>query len=69
MNFVIYAGVKLFTLFLLMLAGGVFLKALDRLIFPEIDFAAELERENGAVAIVVAAAIVAWAVALALVLG
>ena len=69
MNFLVYAGVKLFTLLLLMLAGGLFLKALDRLIFPEVDFAHELRENNEAVAKVVAAAILAWAIALALVLG
>jgi len=68
-NFAVYALLKLFTLALLFACGGVFLAYLDRIIFPRVSFEEELSQGNRAVAIVVAAAILSWGLALALVLG
>jgi len=68
-NFAVYAILKLFVLFLFFACGGVFLGFLDRIVFPQVDFARELEAGNQAVATVVAAAIFAWGIALGLILG
>ena len=69
MNFFIFAGVKILVILLLFLASGVFIRFLDRLIFPGVPFEEELRDANGAVAIVVAAALLAWGIALGLILG
>ena len=69
MNIAIYAILKLFVLALFFACGGVFLAFLDRIVFPQVDFARELEAANQAVATVVAAAILAWGLALGFILG
>ena len=69
MNYIIFATLKVATIMALFGLFFFFLGIIDRKIFPDLSFSAEIGKGNQAVAILVAAIVLAFGLALGQILG